>query len=123
MKVSDWKEAEDWSKQVTSMRTQSSEHSKELATAFKLDYDLNQIKALGWFDAGDLANSREYVERQSDPRHASRDPEVYPLWDPGQLLRTSHLLLLKAVTFQAGDEGSGSEDNNSVTSEGDYSPK
>ena len=113
MKVSDWKEAEDWSKRVS---------SKELASAFKLDYDLNQIKALGWFDAGDLANSREYVEKQSDPRHASRDPEVYPLWDPGQLLRTSHLLLLKAVTFQAGDEGSGSDDN-SVTSEGDYGPK
>ena len=122
MKVSDWKEAEDWSRRVSSMRSQYSDHSKELTAAFKLDFDLNQIKALGWFDAGDLASSREYVERQADPRHASRDPEVFPLWDPGQLLRTSHLLLLKAVTFQAGDEGSGSDDN-SVTSEGDYSPK
>ena len=122
MKVSDWKEAEDWSRRVSTMHSQSSEHSKEISTAFKLNYDLNQIKALGWFDAGDLSSSREYVERQSDPRHASRDPEVYPLWDPGQLLRTSHLLLLKAVTFQAGgDDGSGSD--NSVTSEGEYDPK
>ncbi len=123
MKVSDWKEAEEWSRRVSSMRSQSSEHSKELSSAFRLDYDLNQIKALGWFDAGDLASSREYVERQSDPRHASRDPEVFPLWDPSQLLRTSHLLLLKAVTFQAGDEGSGSDDNSVASGDGEYGQK
>lgn len=104
------------------MQSQSSEFSPEISGAFKLNYDLNEIKALSWFDAGDLAGAREYVERQSDPRNSSRDPEVFPLWDPGQLLRTSHLLLLKAVTFQAGDEGSGSDDA-SVTSEGDYGSK
>ena len=91
------------------------------SSSLKLDYDLNQIKALGWFDAGDLAGAREYVERQSDPRHASRDPEVFPLWDPGQLLRTSQLLMLKAVTLQAGEEDSGSD--NASDSEENYGPK
>lgn len=123
MKVSNWKEAEDWHNRVSTIRSQSSEFSTELPGATKLNYDMNQIKALGWFDAGDLASSREYVERQSDPRHSSRDPEVFPLWDPGQLLKTSHLLLLKAVTLQAGDDGSGSDEATSVTSEGDYGPK
>ena len=120
--MSNWKEAEDWHRQVSSMRSQSADFSPELSSSFTLNYDINQIKALGWFDAGDLAGAREFVERQADPRHASRDPEVFPLWDPGQLLKTSHLLLLKAVTFQAGDEGSGSDDA-SITSEGDYGPK
>ena len=123
MKVSEWKEAEDWHRRVTSMRSQTSEHSPELSNAYKLQYDLNQIKALSSFSTGDLSSARESVERQStDSRHSSRDPEVFPLWSPGQLLKTSHLLLLKAVTFQAGDEGSGSDDA-SITSEGDYGPK
>lgn len=47
---------------------------------------------------------------------------MFPLWDPGQLLNTSQLLLLKAATSQAVDEGSDS-DSISVTSEGDYGPK
>lgn len=104
------------------MQTQNSEFTPEIANAFKLNYDLNQIKALSWFEAGDLTTAWEYVERQSDPRNSSRDLEVFPLWDPGQLLRTSHLLLLKAATFQTGDDGSGS-DTASVTSEGDYGSK
>ena len=69
---------------------------------------------------GDLVASRDFVESQADSRHPSRDPEVFPLWDPSQLLGTSHTLLLKAATFQAGEDGSGSDDTTSVTSEGDY---
>lgn len=53
----------------------------------------------------------------------SRDPEVFPLWDPGQLLNTSHLLLLKAATTQAVEDGASSDDLGSVASEGDYGPK
>ena len=122
MKVSNWQEAEDWHTRVSSLQSQSSDFSPELSTAFKLNYDLNQIKALGWFDAGELSSTREYVERQSDSRHASRDPEVFPLWDPGQLLKTSQLLLLKAVTVQVGEDDSGS-DNASEHSEENYGPK
>ncbi len=123
MKVSDWKNSEDWHCRVSTMRSQYSDlSSPELASAFKLKYDLNQIRALSHFDVGDLAGAREYVERQSDQRHPSRDPEVFPLWDPGQLLNASHLLLLKAVTFQAGDEGSGS-DSSGNSGEGETGPK
>ena len=64
--------------------------------------------------------ARDSLESQSDGRHGSRDPEVFPLWDPSQLLGTSQLLLLKAATFQAGDDGSGSDDATSVTSEGEF---
>ena len=81
------------------------------------------FSALGSFDTGNLSQAREFVENQSDPRHPSRDPEVFPLWDPGQLLSTSQLLLLKSVTLQVGEEGSGSDDTTSVTSEGEYGPK
>ena len=64
--------------------------------------------------------ARDSLDSQSDGRHGSRDPEVFPLWDPSQLLGTSQLLLLKAATFQAGDDGSGSDDATSVTSEGEF---
>ena len=63
------------------------------------------------------------MDRLADSHHPSRDPEVFPLWDPGQLLSTSHTLLLKVATLQAGDEGSGSDDATSVTSEGESGPK
>ena len=43
--------------------------------------------------------------------------------DPGQLLSTSHTLLLKVVTLQVNDDGSGSDDSTSVNSEGDTGPK
>ena len=81
-------------------------------------------RALGSFDSGDLSSARDHVDSLSSTgRHSfSRDPEVFPLWDPGQLLNTSQLLLLKAATSQAVDEGSDS-DSISVTSEGDYGPK
>ena len=68
-----------------------------------------------------MAQAREFAENQSDPRHLSRDPEVFPLWDPGQLLNTSQLLLLRTATL--GEEGSGSDDTTSLTSEGEYGPK
>ena len=48
---------------------------------------------------------------------------MFPLWDPGQLLSTSLTLLLKVATLQLGDEGSGSDEATSVTSEGDNGPK
>lgn len=126
--MSEWREAEDWHQRVSTLRSQvssdyaTSASTSDLTSSYKLDYDLNQIKALSSFEIGDLVTSKEYVERQSDPRHRDRDPEVFPLWAPGQLLKTSQLLLLKAVTFQAGEEGSDS-DNTSVASEGEYDPK
>ena len=48
---------------------------------------------------------------------------AHPCRDPGQLLSTSNTLLLKVITLQAGDEGSGSDDATSVNSEGDTGPK
>ena len=50
-------------------------------------------------------------------------PPVCPNRDPGQLLSTSNTLLLKVVTLQVGDEGSGSDDATSVTSDGDLGPR
>ena len=79
-------------------------------------------RALGSFETGDLAMAHDHIESLSGGLHMSRDPEVFPLWDPGQLLNTSHLLLLKAATSQAVDDGSGSDDV-SVTSEGEYGPR
>ena len=79
-------------------------------------------RALGSFDSGDLTSAHDHVESLSGGQHSSRDPEVFPLWDPGQLLNTSHLLLLKAATSQAMDDGASSDDV-SVTSEGEYGPK
>lgn len=43
--------------------------------------------------------------------------------DLGQLLSTSNTLMLKVVTLQVGDEGSGSDDATSITSDGDTGPK
>ena len=48
---------------------------------------------------------------------------LYVCRDPGQLLSTSNTLLLKVVTLQVGDEGSGSDDATSVTSDGDLGPR
>ena len=67
--------------------------------------------------------ARDYIDSRSDSRHSSRDPEVFPLWDPTQLLNTSQQLLLKAATFQVGEDGSDSDETTSVTSEGDLGPK
>ena len=75
------------------------------------------------FESGELGIAREYIDNTSDSRYPSRDPEVFPLWDPSQLLSTSQTLLLKAATFQAGEDGSGSDDTTSVTSEGEYGSK
>ena len=43
--------------------------------------------------------------------------------DPGQLFSTSNTLLLKVVTLQVSDDGSGSDDTTSVNSEGEVGPK
>ena len=98
-------------------------HMYTVYAKLELSCTNSACRALGCFDCGDLAAARDHVESLSDSRHSSRDPEVFPLWDPGQLLNTSQLLLLKAATFQAADDGSGSDDTVSVTSEGEYGPK
>lgn len=48
---------------------------------------------------------------------------VSPHRDPGQLLSTSNTLLLKVVTLQVGDDGSGSDESTSINSEGEVGPK
>ena len=58
-------------------------------------------RALGSFDQGDLLLTRECLESQLDNRYWARDPEIFPLWDPTQLLSTSQTLLLRAATLQA----------------------
>lgn len=80
-------------------------------------------RALGSFDSGDLASAHNHVESLSGGQYMSRDPEVFPLWDPSQLLNTSHLLLLKAATTQAVEDGASSDEIGSVASEGEYGPK
>ena len=131
MKVSEWQEVQDWYRRVASMQETTDFHtlpnSKDTSasSAFKLKYDINHIKSLSAFDAGDLAECRDFLDQQTESRGGvTRDPEVFPLWDPSQLLKTSHQLLLKAITIQAGggEEGSLSDDE-SVTSEGDYGAK
>jgi len=132
MKVSDWQEVQDWYRRVSSMQESSAEfhtlpNSKDssVSSAFKLKYDINHIKSLSAFDARDLAECRDFLDQQAESRGGvARDPEVFPLWDPGQLLKTSQQLLLKAITIQAGggEDGSPSDDE-SVTSDGDYGAK
>ena len=62
-------------------------------------------------------------ERLGAMTDSKREPEVFPLWDPEQLLRTSEVLLLKAACVPANDE-CGSDDASSVASgDGDHSPK
>lgn len=89
---------------------------------FIINSPWSEFRALGSFNTGELSAARDHIDSRSDSRYSSRDPEVFPLWDPSQLLNTSQQLLLKAATFQVGDDGSDS-DNTSVTSEGDYGPK
>lgn len=48
---------------------------------------------------------------------------MFPLWDPSQLLSTSHTLLMKAASFQAGEDGYLSDDATSVNSEGEFGPR
>lgn len=43
--------------------------------------------------------------------------------DPGQLLSTSNTLMLKVVTLQVGEDGSGSDEATSINSEGEGGPK
>ena len=63
---------------------------------------------------------RECLESQLESRHWSKDPDVFPLWDPTQLLSTSELLLLRAATLQT--EYSDDDDASSVASD-EYASK
>ncbi len=63
---------------------------------------------------------RDCLESQLESRHWSKDPDVFPLWDPSQLLNTSELLLLRAATLQT--EYSDDDDASSVASD-EYASK
>ncbi len=126
MKVSDWQAVQDWYCRVGSMQENAEyltlpNKDTSISSTYKLKYDINHIKSLAAFDAGDLGECRDYLDMQSESRGGvSRDPEVFPLWDPGQLLKTSQQLLLKAITVQAsgGEDGSGSDDESVTSDEG-----
>lgn len=77
-------------------------------------------RALASFETNHLAICQERLDALTNGK---REPEVYPLWDPEQLLRTSQVLLLKAACVPTNDE-CGSDDASSVTSgDGDHSTK
>ena len=78
------------------------------------------FRSLSAFEQGEMDLVKECLENQLDSRHWSRDPEVFPLWDPNQLLNTSELLLLRAATLQT--EYSDDDDTSSVASD-EYASK
>ena len=117
-KVSSWEELEGWESHVCELQEHCT--NPELSAAFNPHYDINQIKALANFENNHLGICQEQLETLTDSK---RELEVYPLWDPEQLLRTSQVLLLKAACVPANDE-CGSDDASSVTSgDGDHTPK
>ena len=82
---------------------------------------LNFIRALSAFEQHDgMEMVRECLESQQDSRSWTRDPDIFPLWDPKQLLNTSELLLLRAATLQT--EYSDDDDTSSVASD-EYTSK
>ena len=52
------------------------------------------------FDDGDVGMMRDSLEHHQPCPQWVRDPDVYPLWDPSQLLSVSQVLLLRAATIQ-----------------------
>ena len=58
---------------------------------------------------------KECLENQLDSRYWSKDPDVFPLWDPNELLSSSELLLLRAATLQS--DCSDDDDTSSVASD------
>eukprot|EP00731_Ephydatia_muelleri_P029201 Em0020g845a len=117
-KVCSWEELEEWKSHTCELQERCT--NPELSAAFTPHYDINQIKALASFETNHLAICQERLDALTNGK---REPEVYPLWDPEQLLRTSQVLLLKAACVPTNDE-CGSDDASSVTSgDGDHSTK
>ena len=77
-------------------------------------------RALSSFEEGDIGLLKDCLENQLDSRNWGRDPEVFPLWDPMQLLNTSEILLLRSATLQA--EYSDDDETSSITSD-DYTSR
>ena len=76
-------------------------------------------RALSCYDTGDYGPAREFLETQD----VRRDPEVFPMWDPTQLLNASKTLLLKSVVPQGGGEGSGSDETLSAADDSEFGSK
>ena len=70
------------------------------------------FRALSAFESGDLGTVRDSLEGNFE---RGRDPEVFPLWDPTQLVNTSEILLLRGTSMQL--DVSEDDDNSSVTSD------
>ena len=77
------------------------------------------LRALSSFDTGDLAPARDFLD-QTDTR---RDPDVFPMWDPHQLLNASKTLLLQSVVSQSTGDGSGSDDGIGTADDNEYSSR
>lgn len=73
-------------------------------------------RALSCFETGDMAPAREFLDQQD----SRRDPEVFPMWDPQQLLTASRTLLLRSVVPQSVGEGSGSDETLSAADDSEY---
>ena len=63
-----------------------------------------------------MTHAREFLDQQD----SRRDPEVFPMWDPQQLLAASRTLLLRTVVPQSGGEGSGSDETLSAADDSEY---
>ena len=63
-----------------------------------------------------MTPAREFLDRQD----SRRDPEVFPMWDPQQLLAASRTLLLRSVVPQSAGEGSGSDETLSAADDSEY---
>ena len=63
-----------------------------------------------------MTPAREFLDRQD----SRRDPEVFPMWDPQQLLAASRTLLLRSVVPQSVGEGSGSDETLSAADDSEY---
>ena len=73
-------------------------------------------RALSCFETGSMTLAREFLDQQ-DTR---RDPDVFPMWDPQQLLAASKTLLLRSVVPQSAGEGSGSDETLSAADDNEY---
>ena len=76
-------------------------------------------RALSCYDTGDYGPAREFLETQD----VRRDPEVFPMWDPTQLLNASRTLLLRSIVPQGVGEGSGSDETLSAADDTEFGSK
>ena len=72
------------------------------------------FRSLSAFQQGDIDVVKECLENIFDGRYLNKDPEVFPLWDPKELLGSSELLLLRSATLQSDYSD---EESSSSTSE------